>query len=198
LAERGVVLRMEEAVAEVTANGVVLASGETLAAHTVIWAGGMKSNPVLEGLGVELVRGRIPVGPELTLAGHPEVFVVGDCAAITDASGAGPLPQLASVAKQAGEHVADNVVRTAAGEAAEPFRYADRGVMATIGRRAAVVQMPGGHTLTGTAAWAAWAGVHLALLSGAESRVTALLDWSWSMFTHQHRSRIVLEEDDED
>lgn len=196
LEERGVDVQLEQAVAEVTAQGVVLASGETLPAHTVVWAGGMKSNPIVEGLGVSLERGRIPVGPELTLADHPEVFVVGDCAAITDGKGHGPLPQLASVAKQAGEHAAQCIARSVAGKAGKPFVYSDRGIMATIGHRAAVVQMPGGHTLTGTTAWAAWAGVHLALLSGAESRVTALLDWSWSMFTHQHRSRIVLDEDE--
>jgi NADH dehydrogenase len=212
LAERGVILRLEQAVSEVTASGVVLATGETIAAHTVIWAGGMKSNPVVESLGVELERGRIPVGPDLTLAGHPEVYVVGDCAAITDAHGPDkhehkdaeqeqpdrPLPQLASVAKQAGEHAAACIRLDLSGKPARPFRYADRGIMATIGHRAAVVQMPNGHSMTGTPAWAAWAGVHLALLSGAESRVTTLLDWSWSMFTHQHHARIVLDAHEED
>jgi NADH dehydrogenase len=198
LTRRGVEVRLEQTVTEVTSSGVVLASGETIAARTVIWAGGLKANPIVADLGVELTRGRIPVGPELTLAGHPEVYVVGECAATTLEGADRPLPQLGSVAKQAGEHAAECITRVAEGKPTRPFRYADHGIMATIGRSAAVVELPGGHTITGAPAWVAWAGVHLALLSGAESRVTAMLDWSWSMFTREHRSRIVLDGDDED
>ena len=138
------------------------------------------------------------MSPDLSIADHPEVFAVGDCAAVMSEDGERALPQLASVAKQAGEYVAGSIKRQLADKPVKPFHYSDRGIMATIGRRAAVIQMPGGHTITGTPAWAAWAGVHLALLSGAESRVTAVLDWSWSMFTHQHRSRIVLNRDEEE
>ena len=197
LTTRGVEVLTGEMVTEVAPTGVTLKSGGTIASRTVIWAGGLKPNPIVAELGVELARGgRIPVGPELTLAEHPEVFVVGDCASITDVTGQAPLPQLGAVAKQAGEHVAECITRIVAGQETLPFRYRDRGIMATIGRRAAVVQLPHGHTLTGTIAWAAWAGVHLALLSGAESRMTTLVDWGWSLFTQEHRTRIVLDEDD--
>jgi NADH:ubiquinone reductase (H+-translocating) len=198
LKDRGVDLRLNEAVTEVNSTHLVLDSGETIPARTVIWAGGLKSNPVVEKLDIDLVRGRIPVSPDLSIADHPEVFAVGDCAAVMSEDGERALPQLASVAKQAGEYVAGSIKRQLADKPVKPFHYSDRGIMATIGRRAAVIQMPGGHTITGTPAWAAWAGVHLALLSGAESRVTAVLDWSWSMFTHQHRSRIVLNRDEEE
>ncbi len=198
LSERGVDVRLGEAVTEVGKAHLVLDSGETIPAHTVIWAAGLKANPLVQSLGIDLDRGRIPVGAQLNLPGHPEVFAVGDCAAVADPEGEGhALPQLGSVAKQAGEYVAASIHATLDGNAAKPFRYADRGIMATIGRRAAVIELPGGHTITGTPAWAAWAGVHLALLSGAESRVTAMLDWSWSIFTDQHRSRIVLNADQE-
>lgn len=195
LTSRGGEVLLEKMVTEVAPTRVTLKSGETIAAHTVVWAGGLKGHPLVEAMGVELVRGRIPVGSELTLAEHPEVFIVGDCALITDAAGQGPLPQLGSVAKQAGEHVADCIRRIADGKEPKPFHYRDLGTMAIIGPRAAVVQMPGGATLTGTVGWAAWVGVHFALLSGAESRASALVNWTSYLFTHQRQSRVVLEEE---
>ena len=112
-----------------------------LQAHTLVWGAGLQAHPLAGSLGVELERGnRIPVGPDLSLAGHPEVFAVGDIAWITDAKTGDVLPQLGSVALQAGEHVGETIARLLAAEETEPFAYHDKGTMATIGRGAAVIQ----------------------------------------------------------
>jgi len=149
-------------------------------------------------LGLELERGnRIPAEPDLSLAGHPEVFPLGDIAAITDAKTKAVLPQLGSVALQAGEHAGENIARLVEGKEAKPFKYLDKGMMATIGRGAAVIQMPRGRTMTGRAAAMAWGSVHLALLSTGEDRAKALVDWTWSGFTHERPGRITVRTDEE-
>ena len=123
------------------------------------------------------------------MAAHPEVFAIGDVAAIPDADG-NALPQLGSVALQAGEHAGKNIARRLEGKDTEPFKYHDKGTMATIGRGAAVIQLAGGRTIKGKAAWLAWGAVHVALLSTGEARTKAMLDWTWTGFTHERASRI--------
>jgi NADH dehydrogenase len=194
LAERTVEARTGAMVASVSPTRVALKSGEELKAHTLVWGAGLQGNRLVQTLGVELQRGnRIAVGPDLTLPGHPEVYVLGDAAAITDAKTEQVLPQLGSVALQSGEHAGETIARRIAGKKTKPFKYKDKGTMATIGRGAAVVQMLGGRTMTGKKAQAAWGAVHLALLSTNEDRAKAVVDWAGATFTHQRVGRITVE-----
>jgi NADH dehydrogenase len=133
------------------------------------------------------------VGPDLLLAGHPEVYVVGDIAAITDSKTEQVLPQLGSVALQSGEHAGEAIADRIAGKEPKPFQYRDKGTMATIGRGAAVVQMLGGKTMTGAKAQAAWGVVHLALLPTNEDRAKAVVSWAGAATTHQRVGRITVE-----
>jgi NADH:ubiquinone reductase (H+-translocating) len=196
LERRGVEVMLGEVVASVEPTRVTLKSGTVIAAHTLVWGAGLQANSVAGMLGVELQHGnRVPVEPDLSIAGRPEVFVVGDIAWITDAKSNEVLPQLGSVALQAGERAGENIARLVAGKDTEPFEYHDKGTMATIGRGAAVVQTRGGHTLKGKAAFLAWGGVHLALLSTGEDRAKAVVDWTWAGFTHERPGRISVRTD---
>ena len=191
LAKRGVDVLVGDAVASITPTRVTLKSGKVLNAHTLIWGAGLQAHPIARSLGVELQRGdRVPVGPELAIAGHPEAFAVGDIAWITDTKTEHVLPQLGSVALQAGEHAGENIARLIAGKETEPFEYHDKGTMATIGRGAAVIQFHGGKTMKGSAAFLAWGAVHLALLSTGEDRAKAIVNWTWSGFSHERPGRI--------
>jgi NADH dehydrogenase len=194
LEERGVEVLVGELVESVEPTRVRLKSGKVLEAHTLVWGAGLQASPLAQTLGLELQRGgRIPVEPDLSVAGHPEVFAVGDVAWITDSKSHEVLPQLGSVALQAGEHAGENIARRIKGKETKPFRYHDKGTMATIGPRAAVVQLPRGRTLTGEPAWLAWGAVHLALLSTGEDRAKAVVDWTWGVFTHDRAARITVE-----
>jgi NADH:ubiquinone reductase (H+-translocating) len=194
LTKRDVEVKTGEAVASVTPTRVKLKSGDELKAHTLVWGAGLQGNPLVQSLGLELQRGnRIGVGPDLTLPGHAEVYVVGDVAAITDAKTEQVLPQLGSVALQSGEHAGKTIAARIAGEEPKPFTYKDKGTMATIGRGAAVVQMLGGRTMTGRKAQAAWGAVHLALLPTNEDRAKAVVSWAGAAATHQRAGRITVE-----
>jgi NADH:quinone reductase (non-electrogenic) len=175
---------------------VSLGSGEVIKAHTLVWGAGLQANPLVQSLGLTLVRGnRVSVGPDLSIPERPEVYVVGDIAAITDAKTDQVLPQLGSVALQSGEHAGETIARRVAGEKTKPFKYRDKGTMATIGRGAAVVQMLGGRTMKGKKAQLAWGTVHLALLPTNEDRVKAVVDWAGAGFSHQRTGRITVETD---
>ncbi len=192
LEKRGVEVLCGEVVARIEPTRVTLKSGQVLAAHTLVWGAGLQANPLARSLGVELEKGgRLPVGPDLSLAGHPEVFAVGDIAWITDPK-MGVLPQLGSVALQAGQHAGETIARLAAGKQAEPFEYHDKGTMATIGPGAAVIQMHSGHTMKGKVAFLGWGAVHLALLSTGEDRTKAVLEWVWGGFTRERSTRITV------
>jgi NADH dehydrogenase len=196
LTKRTVEVMTGQRVSAVSPTRVTLTSGEEIAAHTLVWGAGLQGNEVVRSLGLELARGnRIAVGPDLTLPGHPEVYVLGDIAAITDGKTGQVLPQLGSVALQSGEHAGESIARRIAGKAPKPFRYRDKGTMAMIGRRAAVVQMLGGRTMTGTAAQVAWGTVHLALLPTNEDRAKAVVDWAGATLTHQRVGRITVGDD---
>jgi NADH:ubiquinone reductase (H+-translocating) len=196
LTERGVEVRTGEVVAKVEADQVTLKSGEVIPARTLVWGAGLVANPLVKTLGIDLQRGdRVATEPDLSLAGHPEVFVVGDIAWTTVEGNERALPQLGSVALQAGEQVAHNIAHLVAGEPTEPFHYHDKGTMATIGRGAAVAQTRGGHTMKGRTAWLAWGAVHLALLSTGEDRAKAVVDWTWSGFSHERSGRISVRTD---
>jgi len=194
LEKRGVELMTGDVVESVAPERVTLKSGTVLSAHTLVWGAGLQGNELVRSLGLELQRGnRLAVDEELRLAQHPEVYAVGDIAAITDAKTEQVLPQLGSVALQSGEHAGETIGRRVAGKETKPFRYRDKGTMATIGRGAAVVQMLGGRTMKGKAAQAAWGTVHLALLPTNEDRAKAVVDWAGAGFTHERSGRIRVE-----
>jgi len=194
LIERGVEVITGDVVQSITSERVTLKSGTVLPAHTLVWGAGLQGNALVRSLGVELERGnRLGVDSELRLASHPEVFVIGDIAAITDAKTEQVLPQLGSVALQSGAHAGETIARLVAGKEPEPFKYKDKGTMAMIGRGAAVVQMLGGKTMKGKKAQAAWGTVHLALLPTNEDRAKAVVDWAGATLTHQRTGRIRVE-----
>ena len=197
LERRRVEVRLGEAVAEVGSTFVRLKSGEEIKAHTLIWAAGVRANPLADMLGLPQGRGgRIKLNPDLSVPDHPEIFVVGDMGEVT--SDGKVLPQLGSVAMQSGEHVGRQIARRLHGEPGQPFRYWDKGFMATIGRSAAVVELPNKLTLHGPLAYFAWLGVHLALLSGMRNRIETLWNWGWSALTHDRAARIIIESKDDE
>ena len=194
LSDRTVEVRTGTAVSSVSPTRVTLKSGEVLNAHTLVWGAGLQGNPLAQTLGLELERGnRIAVDSDLTLPDHPEVYVVGDVAAIVDTKTEQVLPQLGSVALQSGEHAGETIARRIAGKKTKPFAYKDKGTMAAIGRGAACVQMLGGRTMTGKKAQLAWITVHMALLPTNEDRAKALVDWFGATVTHQRSGRITVE-----
>ena len=193
LTDRTVEVMTGALVASVSPTRVTLKSGEELKAHTLVWGAGLQGNTLVQTLGIELQRGnRIGVGPDLALPDHPEVYVLGDAAAIFDEKTQQVLPQLGSVALQSGEHVGETIALRIAGKKTKAFKYHDKGTMATIGRGAAVVQMLGGRTLTGKKAQLAWGAVHLALLPTNEDRAKAVVNWAGAGLTHQRPGRITV------
>jgi NADH dehydrogenase len=196
LEDRGVELRLGESVAEVGPTSVRLKSGEEIKAHTLVWAAGVQASPLARMLGMPQGRGgRVKLNPDLSVPDHPEIFVVGDMGEV--ASEGKLLPQLGSVAMQSGEHVGRQISRRIAGEETQPFKYWDKGFMATIGRGSAVVELPNQRTLHGPLAYFAWLGVHLALLSGTRNRIETLWNWGWSALTHDRAARIIIEGEEE-
>ncbi len=194
LAKLDVEVMTGEIVQAVGERRVTLKSGKELAAHTLVWGAGLQGNQLVNQLGLELQRGaRIAVDEHLRVPAHPELFVVGDLAAITDPKTEKVLPQLGSVALQSGEHAGKTIARIAAGKDPKPFKYTDKGTMAAIGRGAAVVQMLGGRTMKGMKAQLAWGVVHLALLPTNEDRSKAVVDWAGAAMTHQRMARITVD-----
>jgi NADH dehydrogenase len=192
LRSRQVEVRLDETVAELGRHEVRFGSGEVLPAHTVVWAAGVAPNPLAATLGLETARdGRIVVGPDLAVAGRPDVWAIGDVAAIPGKRGE-TLAQVAPVAIQSGAHVARQIARTLKGEPLRPFHYRNKGIMATIGRRAAVAELPGGIKLRGTLAWLSWLGLHILYLAGLRNRASVLLNWAWSYVTWDRGPRLIV------
>ena len=174
------------------APGAVTVGDEIIPANTVVWAAGVQASPLGRSLGVELDRaGRVLINPDLSVPGHPEIFVIGDMASLKDARGR-PLPGVAQVAMQQGAWAAANIVRAIEGKPARPFRYRDLGNMATIGRNSAVADIRG-LRLTGFVAWLAWAVVHILNLIGFRNRVLVALQWLWDYLTFQRGARLITE-----
>ena len=191
LRRRGIDVRLGTAVAEVTADVVRFADGTELPCRTLVWAAGVRANPLADLLGVEQgPGGRITVGRDLAVPGWDHVWAIGDVAAAPGADGRA-LPQLAPVAMQAGRHVARQIAKGTR----EPFRYRDKGTMATIGRRAAVAELPGRIHLRGGPAWLAWLGLHLVFLVGKRNRASVLLNWAWNYATWDRGPRLLLRPD---
>jgi len=190
----GVEVRTGCRVERVAGDHVELAGGERIATATVIWAAGIRAAPVAARLGLPTGRsGRLSVAPTLQVPGFPAVFAAGDVALV---EGAESLPQVAQVAIQQGELAAENVLRARRGEPLLPFRYADKGAMATIGRSRAVAVVKGVR-LQGRLAWWAWLVVHLVMLIGFRNRLVVLVNWAWNYFTYDRGLRAIVGEEDE-
>jgi NADH:ubiquinone reductase (H+-translocating) len=175
LERRGVELRLDTAVKAVDADGVELDNGDRIRAGTVIWAAGVTAPDTVQKWGLPQGRGgRIEVERDLSVNGHPEVFVAGDLAVDPD----DPLPQLAQPAMQGGKHAARQIRRDLEGEPRQPFRYKDKGTMATIARGSAIAELRGNIRLRGTVAWLAWLGLHIYFLLGGRNRMVTLLNLS--------------------
>jgi NADH dehydrogenase len=189
LARIGVEVRTGAMVTRVTPDAVWI-GGEQIRARTVLWAAGVAASPLTRSLGVPLDRaGRVPVERDLSIPGHPEAFAIGDMATLPDEHGE-PLPGLAPVAIQQGAAVAANVRRRLAGEPTRPFRYRDKGSMATIGRAAAVAVV-GPLQLSGLLAWLAWLFVHIVFLIGFRNRFLVLFEWAWAYVSWQRGARLI-------
>jgi NADH dehydrogenase len=170
-------------------EGGVTASGERIEARTVLWGAGVAASPLARSLGVPLDRaGRVPVAPDLSVPGFPEIFVAGDLAAVVQ-DGA-PVPGVAPAALQMGEAAAENVLRDVRGEPRRPFRYRDKGMLATIGRASAVARI-GRFRFSGILAWLLWLFVHILFLVGFRNRVAVILDWAWSYATFGRPARLI-------
>lgn len=181
LQELGVTVKLDCAVDRMYERDVHLKSGEILHAGTVIWSAGVAAPELWSDLAATGPSRRVLVDEFLKVPGVPDVWVVGDTAAFS-ADGS-VLPMIAPVAMQQGRHVARNIAAQAQGRLLSPFAYTDKGQMATIGRRRAVVETPGGKRLHGTAAWLAWLGLHVAYLAGGRNRASVLADWGWNYLT---------------
>ncbi len=186
----GVEVRLGTPVSHCDADGVVVGNRK-LRTATTVWAAGVMASAAAQWLGVDPDRvGRVVVGRDLTVPGHPEIFCIGDTAHVPDVDG-NPLPGLAPVAKQQGAHVARALRARLAGKAgAKPFRYRSWGTMATIGRRAAVADL-GWVKLDGTLAWLLWGAIHVSFLIGFRNRLIVILDWLWSYATFQSSARLI-------
>jgi NADH dehydrogenase FAD-containing subunit len=169
----------------------VVAGGQRIEARTIVWGAGNAASPAAQWLGAERDRaGRIKVGPDLSLPGHPEVFVIGDTAIVVDATGE-VMPGIAPVAKQEGGYVAKVITARLTGrKPPRPFRYRNLGTMATIGRGAAVADF-GWLRISGFVAWLLWGLVHIYFLIGFRNRVRVLFNWMWTLFTRDHGARLI-------
>jgi len=189
LERKGIELRWNATVEEVRDDAVILAGGEIIPAGTVVWTAGVRGSDLGASLGAPLSRqGRVPVEPTLQLRGHPEVFVIGDLAEAR--LGTDPLPMLAPVAIQQGRHVAQTIAGLVQGEMPRPFRYVDKGTMATIGRNSGIAQI-GPLSFTGVLGWVVWLTVHLILLVGFRSKLVALVNWGWDYFFYDRPVRLI-------
>ncbi len=184
LQDRGVQLRLGTGVKELGSGHALLSDGSVVPTRCVIWGGGIMAAPIAADGGlVQGKGGRVDVQPDLTLADHPGVYVVGDIANIPG-SDDHALPQLGSVAQQSGKWAAANIVADFDGKPRTPFAYRDKGIMAMIGRGAAIAEVgKHHHEIHGQLAHMAWLGVHAALMTGARAKIEAVIDWSWDRFS---------------
>ena len=189
LEKLGVEVMTSTMVTGIDANGVNHAKGR-IPTRTVIWAAGVAASPLGKSLGVPLDRaGRVIVSDDLSVPGAPDVFVIGDLASIKQPDGR-PVPGLAPAAMQMGRHAARNVARAVRGEAREPFRYRDKGTLATIGRGAAVAEV-GRLRLSGLIAWLAWLLIHVFYLIGFRNRFLVLAEWAWVYLRNESGARLI-------
>ncbi len=196
LEQLGVQVHAGNAVTRIDAEGLTVGNApdeQRIAARTVLWAAGVAASPLARTLGVPLDRaGRVAVDPDLSVPGHPRIFVAGDLASI--ASDGKPVPGVAPAAKQMGRHAARSIRARLAERPAAPFRYRDFGNLATIGRRAAIVDLRG-FRFSGFAAWTFWLAAHIFFLIGFRNRAVVLLDWAVAYWSYQRNARIIMGRD---
>jgi NADH:ubiquinone reductase (H+-translocating) len=189
LEQLGVEVRLGSAVTRADAGGVHLGD-EIIEARTIVWGAGVMASPAGRWLGAETDRaGRVRVGPDLAVPGHPEIFVIGDVASALATDGK-PLPGVAPVAKQQGQYVGALLKARLRGKPMPAFRYHDFGALATIGRKRAVAQI-GRVKLTGFSAWLLWSLAHVYFLIGFRNRLAVALSWAWSYVTFQRGTRLI-------
>jgi NADH dehydrogenase len=192
LADRGVDVRLGTAIREVTPDSVIVTDGQALPSDITVWAAGVAAPAAAARWGLPQGKGgRIVVGPDLRVKGQDRIFAIGDIALAEHE----PVPQLAQPALQEGRHAAGQVTRLIAGQDTAVFRYHDKGIMATIGRRSAVVQLPRAIRIRGTLAWLAWLALHLVTLLGNRNRISALLNLSWRYLTWAHGGGLIVGDD---
>lgn len=185
----GVEVRTNTPVNSIGARFVETSAGR-IEAGTILWAAGVTASPFARYLEAPLDRaGRVLVAPDLSVPGHPEIFVIGDLAAFLHQEG-GPLPGVAPVAIQQGRAAAENAVRRCAGRPTESFRYRNRGNLAVLGRAAAVADL-GRIRLSGFPAWFVWCFVHIVYLIGFRNRFVVMFEWAWAYFTFQRSARLI-------
>ena len=189
LEQLGVEVRLGTPVTALDAAGVAVGT-ERIEARTVIWGAGVIASPAGQWLGADTDRaGRVKVAPDLSVPGHPDIFVIGDTAAINDANG-NPLPGVAPVAKQQGNYTAALLIARRNGKTVAPFRYRDLGSLATIGRKRAVIQM-GRFKMKGFFAWLLWCVAHIYYLIGFRNRFVVAISWLWNYITFQRATRLI-------
>ena len=189
LARRGVDIRLNTRIEEVTATQVLLAEGEPVPSDLAVWAAGVAASGAVAGWGLPQGHGgRILIGPDLRVQGQDRIFAVGDVAIYPD----NPTPQLAQPAIQMGRHAAAQIVLLEGKAATVPFTYHDKGTMATIGRRSAVVQLAGGLLMRGTLAWLAWFALHLVYLLGGRNRVSTLINLTYRYVAWGHGGAVIV------
>lgn len=189
LQQMGVEVRCNSLVADATQDGVVLADGERIATSTLFWSAGVKAAPLAELVpGEKGPGGRVVVTPGLTLPAHDSVYLAGDMAYVLQQDK--PLPMMAPVAMQQGRYAARSIIAREQGAKPEPFRYVDKGSMATIGRSTAVA-VTRGISFSGFAAWLVWLVLHLYYLIGFRNRVVVLLNWAWYYWFHERQVRLI-------
>jgi NADH dehydrogenase len=190
LGRKGVEVHLGAQVSRVTGDSVYLEDGSALATRTVVWTAGVRGPAMAGELGLQTgPAGRVPVMETLQTMDDPSIFVIGDMAHFTGPGGA--LPMIAPVAMQQGKLAADNAKRHLSGKKLKSFRYFDKGIMATIGRAAAVTSF-GRWGFTGFTAWAAWLFVHLIMLIGFRNRLAVLLNWAWDYFLFERSVRLII------
>lgn len=189
----GVEVILNNPVTEVAADHITLKDGTVIPTHTLVWSAGVQASPVAKMLGVELQKnGTIPIEKTTEVKGLERVYAVGDITYLPDSKG-NPYPMLIPVAKQQGILAAKNILRHLNGEKPQSFRYVDRGIMATIGRRRAVAWLYYKIQLTGFVAWTAWLGLHIVTLLGFRNRLNVFVNWMWNYLTYDRSVRILLE-----
>jgi NADH dehydrogenase FAD-containing subunit len=186
----GVEIRLGHSVDQIDADGIIVA-GERIISKTVIWTAGVAPSPAGKWLNVDTDRaGRVRVQPDLTVLGHPEIFVIGDTASL-DQNGK-PLPGVAQVALQQGRYTGEFIhSHMVGGPTPKPFKYFDKGSMAIVGKGFAVLQS-GRIRVSGFSSWLAWAAVHLQFLATSSLRLSVFLQWVWTYVTGQRGSRLIV------
>ncbi|RPI07105.1 MAG: NAD(P)/FAD-dependent oxidoreductase [Ignavibacteriae bacterium] len=186
----GVDVQLQATVNEITPQSLKLKNGTVIPTETVVWTAGVRGDPIAQSLHLPVGRnGRVRVLPTLQLAGHPDVYIIGDL--VHAEEGGQLLPMLAPVAMQQGTAAARNISRQIEGLDPLPFQYRDPGTMATIGRHAAVATI-GGRMFTGFPAWIVWLSVHLYKLIGFRNRLVVLINWAWDYFFYERAVRLIL------